>query len=154
MNLRRNVDFQSVPHFSCENENEEFSTLHLGPESRSPLNTFKNQVVMYFMLSYLKPLEKFRSKGQIISCISNLHNCLNYPFCMSGHMTFGQSQNSSGCEGCAAGRGARRLISWGGRGVSCKQGPDQGKAHRVQNVRRPDSQALALHRTNPKRMSP
>ena len=61
--LRRNVDFQSVPHFSCEDENEEFSTLHLGPESRSPLNTFKNQVVMYFMLSYLKPLEKFRSKG-------------------------------------------------------------------------------------------
>lgn len=37
-----------------------------------------------------------------------------------------------------------------GRGVSCEQGPDQGEALRVQNVRRPDSQATALHRTNPK----
>ena len=112
--IRRNVDFQFVTHFSCEDEKEEFSTLHLGRRSRSPLNTFKNKVVMYFMLSYLKPLEKFRSKGQIISCVSNLHDCLNYPFCVSGHMTFGQSQNSSGCEGRAAGWGARRLISWAG----------------------------------------
>lgn len=66
------------------------------------------------MLSYLKPLEKFRSKGQIISCVSNLHNCLNYPFCMSGHMTFSQTQNSSGCKGCATVWGARRLISQAG----------------------------------------
>ena len=34
---------------------------------------------MYFIAGYLKPLEKFRSKEQIISCIRPLHNCLNYP---------------------------------------------------------------------------
>lgn len=34
---------------------------------------------MYFTASYLKPLENFRSKEQIISCIRSLNNCLNYP---------------------------------------------------------------------------
>lgn len=115
---------------------------------------------MYFIVSYLKPLEKFRSKGQIISCVSNLHNCLNYPFCMWGHVTLGQPQSpastspSAGCEWCVMGQvqDCREAHSRGRSAQSHEQGLDQGEASealRVQNLRRPDSQAPTLHRTNP-----
>ena len=63
MDLRRDAAFQSVRLFSCEVENDDFQALRVGAETGSLLNTLLNLLVVYFIASYLKPLEKLRSKG-------------------------------------------------------------------------------------------
>lgn len=91
------------------------------------LNTFLNQVVMYFIAGYLEPLEKFRSKEQIISCIRSVHNCLNYLDSLLAcgglwpQVSLRSTSPSSGCKCCA-------MIGPGWLGNLV---PGWGRVHRV-----------------------
>lgn len=127
------------------------------------LNTFLNQVVMYFIASYLKPLEKFRSKEQIISCIRSVYNCLNYPshLLACGGMWPPVSLKTQPAlpglgfqvlcrdrakTGAISSRGAVFTELWTGSPRDA-----ESEVPRAQNLGMPDSQALTLYLYSPKK---
>lgn len=119
------------------------------------LNTFLNQVVMCFIASYLNPLEKFRSKEQIISCIRSVHNCLNYPdgLLKCGGMWPQVSLRTRPALPLARFANAVPRPSQGRHSHSHEQGPDQAEeseAPRVRNPGVPDSPTSTVCLYSPK----